>query len=136
MNVLTLFDGISCGRVALERAGIKVDKYFASEIDKYAIQVTMKNYPDTVQLGDVTKIDFSKFSGKIDLLIGGSPCQDLCSMGSKKGLAGEKSKLFFDFVRAIKEVKPKYFLLENNASMTDENKKIISETLGVQPVFF
>lgn len=135
MNILSLFDGISCGRVALERAGIKVNKYYASEIDKYAIKITQKNYPDTIQLGDITKIDFKQFVGKIDLLIGGSPCQSLSIVQSKtrQNLNG-KSKLFFEYVRALETIKPKYFLLENVASMNDECKQVISEYMGVEPV--
>ena len=137
MNVLSLFDGISCGQVALERAGIKVDNYFASEIDKYAIKVTMKNYPDTVQLGDVVNVDGYTLP-KIDLLIGGSPCQDLTGYqsyrGGPKGLKGTRSSLFYHYVRLLKEVKPTYFLLENVASMEDKWKDIISEELGVEPI--
>ena len=137
MNVLSLFDGISCGRVALERAGIKVDNYFASEIDKYAIKVTMKNYPNTIQLGNVITVDGFSLP-KIDLLIGGSPCQDLSSYkydrNDVKGLEGSKSSLFYHYVRLLKEVKPTYFLLENVASMQDKWKDIISEELGVQPI--
>lgn len=135
MRVLSLFDGISCGQVALERAGIPVEVYYASEIDKYAIQITQKNYPNTIQLGDVTKIDFTQFIGKVDLLIGGSPCQSLSITQSKtrQNLDG-KSKLFFEYVRAFQTIKPKYFLLENVASMTDECKKIISEYMGIKPL--
>ena len=137
MNVLSLFDGISCGRVALERAGIKVDNYFASEIDKYAIKVAMKNYPDTIQLGNVITVDGFSLP-KIDLLIGGSPCQDLSNYkydrNDVKGLEGSKSSLFYHYVRLLKEVKPTYFLLENVASMQDKWKEIISEELGVQPI--
>ena len=137
MNVLSLFDGISCGQVALERAGIKVDNYFASEIDKYAIKVTMKNYPNTIQLGDVINVDGYTLP-KIDLLIGGSPCQDLSNYkydrGDVKGLKGNKSGLFYHYVRLLKEVKPTYFLLENVASMEDKWKDIISEELGVEPI--
>jgi DNA (cytosine-5)-methyltransferase 3A len=136
--VLSLFDGISCGQVALERAGISVDKYYASEIDKYAIQVTQKNYPNTIQLGDVTKIDFKQIEGKIDLLIGGSPCQDLSNYkydrGGVTGLEGSKSSLFWHYVKALKTLKPKYFLLENVASMENKWIDIISEELGVQPI--
>lgn len=136
MRVLSLFDGISCGRVALERAGIQVEKYYASEIDKYAIQITQKNYPDTVQLGDVTKIDGKQFDGKIDLLIGGSPCQSLSiTMSQTRQNLDGKSKLFFEYVRILKEVKPKYFLLENVASMKDECKQVITEYMGVEPIF-
>ena len=134
LRVLSLFDGISSGQVALERAEIPVEVYYASEIDKYAIQVTQKNYPNTIQLGDVTKIDFTQFIGKIDLLIGGSPCQDLSIAGARKGLSGERSGLFYKFVEALEVIKPKYFLLENNASMSNDNKEIISELLGVEPI--
>ena len=137
MNVLSLFDGISCGNVALERAGIKVDNYFASEIDKYAIKVAMKNYPNTIQLGNVITVDGFSLP-KIDLLIGGSPCQDLSNYkydrNDVKGLEGSKSSLFYHYVRLLKEVKPTYFLLENVASMQDKWKEIISEELGVQPI--
>lgn len=135
MNILSLFDGGSCGQVALERAGIKVEKYYASEIDKHAIQITQKNYPNTIQLGDVTKIDFTPFIGKIDLLIGGSPCQSLSITQSqtRENLDG-KSKLFFEFVRALETIKPKYFLLENVASMKDECRDIITKHMGVEPI--
>ncbi len=135
MKVLSLFDGISCGQVALQRAGIPVEKYYASEIDKHAIQVTQKNFPDTIQLGDVTKIDFKQFEGKIDLLIGGSPCQSLSVLmtRNRENLDG-KSKLFFEYVRALKEVKPKYFLLENVANMKTECRDIISEYIGCEPI--
>ena len=135
MRVLSLFDGISCGRVALERAGIPVEVYYASEIDKYAIQITQKNYPDTVQLGDVTQLDGTQFKGKVDLLIGGSPCQSLSIVQSKtrENLDG-KSRLFFEYVRILKEAQPKWFLLENVASMKAECKDVISEYLGVKPV--
>ena len=119
--------------VALERAGIPVERYVAYEIDENAIKVSKHNYPQIEHCGDVTKADFTQNEG-FDLLIGGSPCQDLCSMGSHKGLAGEKSSLFFEFARALKEVKPKYFLLENNASMTKENKAIITRIMGVNPI--
>jgi len=135
-RVLSLFDGISCGMVALKKAGIPVDYYGASEIDKYAIQVSEKNYPDIIRLGDVTKIDFSKL-GNIDLIIGGSPCQDLSAYkydrGDVKGLEGKKSNLFYQFERAIKELKPKYFLLEN-VVMQKEWQDIITEILGVEPI--
>lgn len=134
LRVLSLFDGISCGQVALERAGIPIEIYYASEIDKYAMQITMKNYPNTIQLGDVEKIDFTQFEGKIDLLIGGSPCQSLSITNSlhREHLDG-KSKLFFEYVRALREVKPKYFFFENVESMTDECKYVISRELGCKP---
>ena len=134
LRVLSLFDGISCGQVALERAGIPVEVYYASEIDKYAIQITQKNYPETIQLGDINNIDFTQFIGKIDLIMGGSPCQDLSIAGKRKGLQGERSGLFYKFVEAIKVIKPKYFLLENNYNMPEEAKEEITRLLGVNPV--
>jgi site-specific DNA-cytosine methylase len=119
LNVLSLFDGISCGQVALERTGIKVDNYFASEINPQAIKVTQNNYPDTKQIGDVTEISeyFLDSLPQIDLYIGGSPCQDLSvyKLGTDgaKGLEGKKSNLFYQYERIWKHKKPKYFLLEN-----------------------
>lgn len=133
MKVLSLFDGISCGRVALERIGIHVDAYYASEIDKYAIQVAQKNYPDTIQIGDVCRVDFSKYIDKIDLIIGGSPCQGFSFAGKQLNFNDPRSKLFFEFVRAVKTIKPKYFLLEN-VKMKKEYQDIISDLLGVQPI--
>ena len=133
INVLSLFDGLSCGNIALQRAGIKVNSYFASEVDKYAIQIANKNYPNIIQLGDVTKFDETKLP-KIDLLIGGSPCQDLSFAGKGKGLIeGDRSSLFYQYVRLLKECKPKYFLLEN-VRMKQEYQDIISDLLGVQPI--
>jgi DNA (cytosine-5)-methyltransferase 3A len=140
MKVLSLFDGISCGRIALERAGIKVDKYFASEIDGYAMKITNKNYPDTIQLGDITKITNVQLDnlGNIDLIIGGSPCQDLSNYkydrGEVTGLNGEKSGLFYDYIRILKYLKPKYFLLENVASMEQKWKDLMSQIIGVEPI--
>jgi DNA (cytosine-5)-methyltransferase 3A len=133
MNVLSLFDGMSCGQIALNRCGIKYNNYFASEIKPHAIKVTQHNYPNTIQLGDVRNISAIDLP-KIDLLIGGSPCQDF-SLANKerKGLQGVKSGLFFEYLRLLKELKPKYFLLENVA-MTDENMEIISQYLGTYPV--
>lgn len=134
MKVLSLFDGISCARVALERAGFVVDKYYASEIDKYAIEIAQKNYPDTIQVGSVVGLDSSQFKD-IELLIGGSPCQDLSiAKKDRKGLDGERSGLFWEYVRILKEVKPKYFILENVNSMPKEAKQIITEALGVEPI--
>ncbi len=132
INVLSLFDGMSCGQIALERAGIKVNKYFASEIKKHAIKLTQHHYPNTIQLGDITKIKGENLPA-IDLLIGGSPCQDF-SLANKerKGLKGEKSKLFFEYKRLLDECHPKHFLLEN-VNMTSENYRFISECLGVFP---
>ena len=133
MNVLSLFDGMSCGQIALNRARIKYDKYFASEIKPHAIKVTQHNYPNTIQLGDVRSIKAEDLP-KIDLLIGGSPCQDF-SLANKerKGLEGEKSGLFFEYLRLLKALKPKYFLLENVA-MTDTNMELISQYMGTYPV--
>ena len=137
LTILSLFDGISCGRVALQRANIPVAKYYASEIDKYAIQVTQKNWPDTIQLGDVKNV-WARNLPKIDLLIGGSPCQDLSNYkydrGDVKGLKGNKSSLFWHYVRLLRTCKPKYFLLENVASMEKKWADAISKELGVKPI--
>ena len=133
MKVLSLFDGISCGQVALRKAGINIEEYYASEINKDSIKVALKNFPNTKQLGDVRNIRTTDLP-KIDLLIGGSPCQDLS--GAKpngEGLNGEKSKLFYEFVRILKEVKPTFFLLEN-VKMKKEWQDIISDILEVQPI--
>jgi len=141
MKILSLFDGISCARVALERAGIPVEAYYASEIDKYAIQISAKNYPDIIQLGDIKSLADEigiierNWTKNIDLLIGGSPCQDLSiAKKNRKGLDGERSGLFWEYVRILKEVKPKYFILENVNSMPKEAKALITETLGVEPI--
>lgn len=135
MKVLSLFDGISCGMVALERAGISVEKYVAYEIEPNAIKISKKNYPQIEHCGDVTTADFTQYHG-FDLLIGGSPCQSLSIVQSKtrQHLDG-KSRLFFEFVRALEEVKPRYFLFENVASMNEESKQVISELLGCEPIF-
>ena len=134
MNVLSLFDGMSGGQLALQKAGLKVDKYYSCEIDEYAQSVTRYNFPNTIFLGDVTKVDFSKLKD-IDLVIGGSPCQDLSfAKGNGKGLEGSRSSLFYKFVEAIEVCKPEYFLLEN-VKMKQEWKDIISDLLGVQPQF-
>jgi DNA (cytosine-5)-methyltransferase 3A len=134
MRVLSLFDGISCARVALERAGIDVEAYYASEIDKHAIAVSKKNYPDIIQLGSVVGLTPPE---EIDLLIGGSPCQDLSiAKKDRKGLDGDRSGLFWEYVRIKEECKPTYFILENVASMAQKDKDTITKTLGVQPVLF
>lgn len=158
MNVLSLFDGISCGMVALKRAGIKVDKYYSSEIDKYAIKVSQKNFPEIIRLGDVTKISESDLQslGQIDLLIGGSPCQNFSFSGRAKGATTKQgieittleqylqlkeaefefegsSYLVWEFIRILNEVKPKYFLLEN-VKMAKKWQDVISNSLGVQPI--
>ena len=132
MNVLSLFDGISCGSVALERAGLQVDNYYASEINKYAIQVSKRNHPNIVQLGDVRGIK-STMLPNIDLLIGGSPCQGFSFAGKQLNFSDPRSCLFFEYVRILKEVSPKYFLLEN-VKMKKEYQDIISQMLGVEPI--
>jgi len=147
MNVLSFFDGMSCGQIALDKLGIKVDNYFAAEIDKYAIQVTQKNYPNTIQIGSVTDVYYQEgtlvfgdphlhqrglANVNIDILYGGSPCQSFSRAGDGSGFDG-KSKLFWEFVRVLKEVKPKYFLLEN-VIMKEEWEDVITEALGVEPI--
>jgi len=141
MNVLSLFDGMSCGQIALEKLGIPVKNYFAAEIDKYAIQVAQDNYPDTIHVGDVKDIhtidghlvdDFC-FLHKIDLLIGGSPCQGFSFAGKQLNFDDPRSQLFFEYVRLLKELKPKYFLMEN-VKMKKESMDIITEYLGVEPI--
>ena len=132
MNVLSLFDGISCGQIALERAGLEVDNYFASEIDKFALQVAKHNYPNTKHLGDVMQVKGSELP-KINLLIGGSPCQGFSFAGKQLNFKDPRSKLFFEFVRLLKETKPKYFLLEN-VKMKKEYQDVISQHLGITPV--
>lgn len=155
MNVLSLFDGMSCGQQALERSEIKVDNYFASEIDKYAIKVTMANYPNTIQLGNVVGVDGYKLP-KIDLLIGGSPCQSFSFAGKRKGMSTKceteiltlehyiqlkaegyefegQSYLFWEFMRLLNECKPKYFLLEN-VEMGEKWEKVLSKAIGVNGI--
>ena len=132
MNVLSLFDGMSCGQIALNKSGIKYDNYFASEIKTHAIKVTQHNFPNTIQLGSVLDVKASDLP-KIDLLIGGSPCQDFSSANKEKlGLQGEKSGLFYEYLRLLKECEPKYFLLENVA-MDDYSYAAISKMLGTYP---
>ena len=145
MNVLSLFDGMSCGRLALERAGFPVTNYFASEIDKYAITVARANFPDTMHLGDVKTVRTNEDgeliindplgiqTAKIDLLIGGSPCQGFSFAGKQLNFDDPRSKLFFEFVRLLKALKPKYFLLEN-VNMKKEYQDVISDLLGCKPV--
>ena len=131
MNVLSLFDGMSCGQIALNKLGIKYDNYFASEIDKYAIQVTKKNYPDTKHIGSVEFVNGSNLP-EIGLLIGGSPCQSFSLAGDGSGFDG-KSKMFWEYARLLKEVKPKYFLLEN-VKMKKEWEDIITREVCVKPI--
>lgn len=132
MNVLSLFDGMSCGQIALNRMGIKPTNYFAAEIDKYAIKVTQHNYPNTVQIGDVTKVKAEDLP-QIDLLIGGSPCQGFSFAGKNLNFDDPRSALFFEYARLLKECAPKYFLLEN-VKMKKESEAVITEILGVEPV--
>jgi len=132
MNVLSLFDGMSCGRIALERQNIPITSYYASEIDKYAITIAKKNYPDTQHIGDVTQVSADDLP-QIDLLIGGSPCQGFSFAGKQLNFDDSRSKLFFEFVRLLKELKPKYFLLEN-VRMKKEYQDVISDLLGVEPI--
>jgi len=132
MNVLSLFDGMSCGRIALDRLGIPVDKYYASEIDKYAIQVSEANYPDIIRLGDVCDVKAEDLES-IDLLIAGSPCQGFSFAGKQLAFDDPRSALFFEFVRLLKECKPKYFLLEN-VRMKKEFLDVITEQVGVEPI--
>ena len=142
MKILSLFDGISCARIALERAGIPVELYLASEVDEYATRISKKNWPDIVQLGDVRNvldvgfgIHFTEKYGEIDLLIGGSPCQDLSiARRSRSGIHGEKSGLFWEYLRIWNEVQPKYFILENVASMSDLDRDTISNALSTEPI--
>lgn len=132
MNVLSLFDGMSCGQLALNRAGIKYDNYYASEVDKHAIKVTQTNFPNTIQLGDVVKIKAIDLP-KIDLLIGGFCCQSFSSAGKQLGFKDPRGKLFFEYVRLLKECNPTYFLAEN-VKMKKEFQDIISKDLGVEPI--
>ena len=142
MKVLSLFDGMSCGQIALNRLGIKINNYYASEIDKYAIEITQKNYPNTIQVGDVCKLKGVDFP-KIDLLMGGSPCQGFSFAGKQLAFDDPRSALFFEFIRLLKEIKPKYFLLEN-VKMKKEYLQVISEQVsacypeipfGIEPIF-
>lgn len=131
MNVLSLFDGISCGQLALKRANIRVSNYYASEIDANAIKVTQYNFPNTKQIGDITKIN--NLPQNIDLLIGGSPCQGFSYAGEGLNFNDPRSKLFFDFVKIKDDINPKYFLLEN-VNMKQEWLDVISKHMGVDPI--
>jgi DNA-cytosine methyltransferase len=155
MNILSLFDGMSCGQIAINRLGIKYDNYFASEIDKYAMQVTKANYPDTKHIGSVVDVKGENLP-KIDLLIGGSPCQSFSFCGKRNGMSTSCSQeiltlehylelkadgfefegqsfLFWEYMRLLKETKPKYFLLEN-VLMGQKWQKILSQTIGIDPI--
>jgi len=141
MKVLSLFDGLSCGRIALERAGIEVEDYYASEIDKYASTISKKNWPDIIPIGDVTQVSykdgvlhtqFGSYETDIDMVIGGSPCQSFSVAGNQEGFEG-KSGLFYEWVRILREVNPKYFLLEN-VCMKKEWENEITQEVGVAPI--
>ena len=132
LNVCSLFDGMSCGRIALDRLGIPVNAYYASEVDKYAIEIAKKNYPDTIHIGDVRDVKGDDLAD-IDLLIGGSPCQGFSFAGGQLNFDDPRSKLFFEFVRIKNETQPKYFLLEN-VKMRKESEYVISDMLGVKPI--
>ncbi len=134
MTVLSLFDGISCGMIALERAGIPVERYDAYEIDEVAIQISKNHYPQIYQHGDVSTADFTQYKG-VDLILAGFPCQDLSiNKSNREGLNGARSGLFWELVRAIREACPKYFLVENNYLMPKEDMDVISKELGVFPL--
>lgn len=141
INVLSLFDGMSCGQIALDQLGIPVKNYFAAEIDKFAIKVARANYPDMIHLGDVQNIqtiddnliDEFDCGHKIDLLIGGSPCQGFSFAGKQLNFDDPRSKLFFEYVRLLKALKPKYFLMEN-VKMSKQSQQIITDYLGVEPI--
>ena len=142
MKVLSLFDGMSCGRIALDQLGIPVEKYYASEIDKYAIQVSQANYPDIEQVGDICNLDPKDYQD-VDLMLAGSPCQGFSFAGKQLAFDDPRSALFFEFIRLLKEIKPKYFLLEN-VRMKKEFLQVISQqvsecypeiTFGIEPIF-
>ena len=128
MKVLSLFDGMSCGQLALNKLGIKVDKYYASEIDKYAIQVTQANFPETIQVGDVCNLKAEDYQD-IDLILAGSPCQGFSFAGKQLAFDDPRSALFFEFIRLLKEIKPKYFLLEN-VKMKKEFLEVITDQVS------
>jgi site-specific DNA-cytosine methylase len=155
INILSLFDGMSCGQIALNKSNIKYNKYYASEIEGYSINVTQHNYPKTIQLGDVRNVKSNNLQ-KIDLLIGGSPCQSFSLAGKKLGMSttenievttleqyfelkengfqfSGQSYLFWEYVRLLKETNPKYFLLEN-VMMSPKWKNVITDTLNVEPI--
>lgn len=142
VNVLSLYDGISCGMVAFERAGIQVNKYYAYEIEPSAIKVSKKNYPNIIQCGDVLEADFKQYKGIIDILIGGSPCTNWSCSKNHTAKVKKETKvndgigwtLFMEYVRALKESEPKYFLYENNYRIPEEITKEITKVLGVEPI--
>jgi len=133
MKVLSLFDGMSCLQIALNNLGVDITEYYASEIDKHCIEVTKKNYQKTVFLGEISKITQDNLPDNIDLLVGGSPCQGFSLLGNQLNLGDPRSALFFEFLRVLKEVKPKYFILEN-VRMKKEMEEFITNELGVEPI--
>lgn len=142
MKVLSLFDGMSCGRIALDQLNIPVEKYYASEIDKYAMQVSQANYPEIIQVGDICNLDAKDYQD-VDLIIAGSPCQGFSFAGKQLAFDDPRSALFFEFIRLLKEIKPKYFLLEN-VRMKKEFLQVISQQVsecypeiafGIEPIF-
>ena len=133
IKVLSLFDGMSCGQIALDQLGVEVDTYYASEIDKWAMQITQKNYPNTIQVGDVCDLDPKDFQD-VDLIMGGSPCQGFSFAGKQLAFDDPRSALFFQFVRLLEGIKPKYFLLEN-VKMKKEYLQVITDLLGIEPIF-
>jgi DNA (cytosine-5)-methyltransferase 3A len=137
MNVLSLFDGISCAYEGCKKAGIEVRSYYACEIDKYAIKVSQSNHPDIIRPVNDVRFLSHLMLPEIDIMIGGSPCQDLSiAKKGRKGLGGDRSGLFWEYVRVLKEIKPKWFILENVASMPKADRDIITQTMGVEPVMF
>jgi len=133
MNILSLFDGISCGQIALNRANIPYDNYYASEIKPHAIKCTLDNYPNTIQLGDILNLKGSDLP-KIDLFIGGSPCKGISRLNkNQEGLEHSESRLFWEYIRLLDEVEPKYYLLENTHG-NKEATNTITETLGIKPI--
>jgi len=132
-NIVSLFDGISCLQIALNRTGIPYQNYYASEIDKHCIIITQNNYPSTIQVGNITDLSKGDFPSEIDLLVGGSPCQGFSLMGKQLNFNDDRSKLFFEYVRLWKVLKPKYFILEN-VKMRQDIQDAISDILGVKPI--
>lgn len=133
MNVFSCFDGISCGQEALIRSGVKIEKYYASEIDQRSITITQNRFPKTIQYGNILKIKDYHFLSPINLIMGGSPCQGFSFAGKRLNFEDPRSKLFFEFIRLKKELSPDYFFLEN-VKMDKKSENIISEYLGVEPI--
>jgi len=132
-NIVSLFDGISCLQIALNRQGISYENYYTSEIDPYCMQITQKNYPNTVQKGNICTLKKEDFPTEVDLLVGGSPCQGFSLLGNQLDFNDERSQLFFEFVRLKNSLNPKWFIMEN-VVMKKETQNAISELLGVSPI--